>query len=196
MSEAASALQPAIEMLENDLTNLERKANGLLTSINLLRERAGLPPRPGGWSSGSDQKVDSGMSSAPIKLHSDTFTGKKLGTAVRDYLTMRKDARMDAPATSREIFDALKQGGFVSGAKDDATGLVVLRTLLRKNTTTFAKLQNGKYGLRAWYPNLRVPKGTHGADAAEEPASETDAEYPEIGESEEATLSDEDSAAA
>lgn len=194
MSEAASALQPAIDMLEKDFADLERKANGLLTSINLLRERAGLPPRPGGWSSGDDMKADNGASSAPIKLHSDTFTGKKLGAAVREYLTMRKDARMDAPATSREIFDALKQGGFVSGAKDDATGLVVLRTLLRKNTTTFAKLQNGKYGLRAWYPNLRAPKGAPGIESSDEPTAETDDN--EDTESEATASSDEDDAAA
>ena len=61
--------------------------------------------------------------------------------------------------------NSLKEGGFASGAKDDVTALVVLRTMLRKNTATFAKLQNGKYGLRAWYPNLRAPKA---ADAAED----------------------------
>jgi hypothetical protein len=73
---------------------------------------------------------------------------------------MRKQSGGDAPASTREIFDALKEGGFSSGAKDDATGMVVLRTMLRKNTTMFAKLQNGKYGLRAWYPNLKPPKET------------------------------------
>ena len=51
-----------------------------------------------------------------------------------------------------------KKGDSVSGAKDDVTALVVLRTMLRKNTTMFAKLQNGKYGLRAWYPNLKATK--------------------------------------
>lgn len=43
MTNAASALQPAIDVLEQDYAELERKANGLLTSINVLRERAGLP---------------------------------------------------------------------------------------------------------------------------------------------------------
>jgi hypothetical protein len=175
MSDAASALQPAIDVLEQDLADLERQANGLLTSINVLRIRAGLPPRPGAWSSGSggsSGKDHSPSGPAVMSLHSDTFTGKKLGSAVREYLTMRKASGQDAPATSREIFDALKLGGFVSGAKDDATSLVVLRTMLRKNTVMFAKLQNGKYGLRAWYPNLKQPKGAPSAEGADEAATE------------------------
>jgi hypothetical protein len=158
MTNPASAFQPAIDALEDEFGELERKANGLLQTINLLREKAGLPPRPGGWQPSGGGGGTSGSGPAPIKLHSDTFTGKKLGSAVREYLEMRKRAGGDAPATSREIFDALKEGGFSSGAKDDATGLVVLRTMLRKNTVMFAKLQNGKYGLRAWYPNLKAPK--------------------------------------
>jgi len=174
MTNPASAFQPAIDALEKDLTDLERQANGLLQSINLLRDKAGLPPRPGGFQPSSGAGGTGGGPS-PVKLHSDTFTGKKLGSAVREYLEMRKQSGTDAPATSREIFDALKEGGFVSGAKDDATGLVVLRTMLRKNTTMFAKLQNGKYGLRSWYPNLRAPKeaASEGAEGADESDDES-----------------------
>ena len=161
MVDLASAFQPAIDALEKDYGDLERQANGLLTSINLLRQKAGLPPRPSGWwSSEAAQAAVGAAGSTPVTLHSDTFTGKKLASAVREYLTMRKNSGADPPATSRQIFDALKEGGFHSGAKDDATALVVLRTMLRKNTTTFAKLQNGKYGLRAWYPNFKPPKGS------------------------------------
>ncbi len=156
MTNPASAFLPAIEALEGDLADLERQANGLLQSINLLREKAGLPPRPGGWSVGGPERQSGNGGS--VKLNSDTFTGKKLGSAVREYLEMRERSGIDKPATSREIFDALKDGGFVSGAKDDATGMVVLRTMLRKNTAMFVRLQSGKYGLRSWYPNLRQAK--------------------------------------
>lgn len=174
MTNLASVFQPAIDALEKDYADLERKANGVLQSINLLREKAGLPPHPGGWN------VDAASGGSPsggaggLKLHSDSFTGKRLGSAVREYLEMRKQSGADAPAASRDIFDALKEGGFVSGAKDDATGMVVLRTMLRKNTTMFVKL-NGKYALRSWYPNLKPPKeavadddGDDGADDSEE----------------------------
>jgi hypothetical protein len=181
MTNLASAFQPAIDALEKDLADLERQANALLTSINLLREKVGLPPHPGGWSNVSAQHGDSHSGTLKVKLHSDSFTGKKLGSAVREYLQMRKSGGGDAPATSREIFDALKEGGFISGAKDDATGLVVLRTMLRKNTVMFAKLQNGKYGLRAWYPNLKAPKDAPSgkvADEEESPFADEDDESP------------------
>lgn len=157
MTNPASAFLPAIEALEKDLDEAERNANALLTSVNLLREKAGLPPRPGGFATKAGAGAG-GSGTGSVKLHSDTFTGKKLGVAVREFLEMRKKSGIDAPATSREIYDALKDGGFTSGAKDEETALVVLRTLLRKNTTTFAKLANGKYGLRAWYPDLKARK--------------------------------------
>jgi len=179
MEDAARALQPAIEMLEGDLADLERQVNGLLTSINLLRQRAGLPPRLGP-SFTSDTKARE-TAGGVIKLHSDTFTGKKLASAVREFLDMRKNAGLDAPATSREIFSALKEGGFASGAKDDSTALVVLRTMLRKNTTTFQKLSNGKYGLRAWYGPVRQPKTPAHASVDEAPdAEDEDIEFSDI----------------
>jgi hypothetical protein len=172
MTNPANAFQPAIDALEKDYADLERQANGLLQSINLLREKAGLPPRPGAWNPAGVAGAAHAASGSALKLHSDSFTGKKLGSAVREFLEMRKQSGGDAPATSREIFDALKEGGFVSGAKDDATALVVLRTMLRKNTVTFAKLQNGKYGLRAWYPNLKATKESVADEAADETEDE------------------------
>jgi hypothetical protein len=177
MANPAGSLQPAIDALEEHLADLERKASGLLQSINLLREKAGLPLRPHSWS-GKHEGAASPSGSAPFYLHADRFSGKRLGSAVREYLEMRKSGGSDAPATAREIFDALKQGGFVSNAKDDATALVVLRSLLRKNTVMFVKLQNGKYGLCAWYPNLKQPNeaaGDQSEDSGDVNAIETDA---------------------
>ena len=51
--------------------------------------------------------------------------------------------------------------------------------LVRKGIYT-AKLQNGKYGLRAWYPNLKPPKETSSddADAAGEAPEEGDTTTP------------------
>lgn len=186
MTNPGNPFQPAIDALEKDYADLERQANGLLQSINLLREKAGLPPRPGGFTPGGPSGGPSGGGSSPLTLHSDTFTGKKLGSAVREYLEMRKKSGIDAPATAREIFDALKEGGFVSGAKDDATGLVVLRTMLRKNTTMYAKLQNGKYGLRAWYPNLR-PKDASASSSSESVDEDDSDDGDTTADSEEAT---------
>lgn len=171
MTNPASAFQPAIDALEKDFADLERQANGLLQSINLLRSKAGLPPKPGGWQP-DKAPGGPGVGASSVSLHSDSFTGKKLGSAVREYLEMRKRSGGDAPATSREIFDALKDGGFVSGAKDAATAMVVLRTMLRKNTIMFAKLQNGKFGLRSWYPNLKATKESSSGEVDDDDTTE------------------------
>jgi hypothetical protein len=184
MTNLASALQPAIDALEQDLTDLERRGNALLVSINVLREKAGLPPRPGGFSGFTNGVAATGTVGKPVSIaiHSDTFLGKKLGTAVREYLEKRKASGGDAPATPREIFDSLKLGGFAFGSKDETTALTVLRAVLRKRTEMFHRLDNGRYGLRSWYGDLPRRRTAVGgvepteaqgieADAAEEPAA-------------------------
>lgn len=155
MSNLASAFQPAIDALETDLADLERQGNALLTSINLLRAKVGLPPRPSnGFTTDGVGAPGERAATSSVTIHSDTFVGKKLRSAAREYLQMRKSAGGDAPATAREIFDALKEGGFSSGAKDDQTAMVVLRTTLRKGSDMFHRLNGGKWGLRSWYGEL------------------------------------------
>ena len=143
---------PAIAALERRLADIERNANELRAAINVLCAEGGLPPRyPDGGGSGKP----SGDSITQIKP--DTFYGKRQSTAIREYLELRK-AQGSGPAKPREIFDALKQGGYQFEAKDDNIALVGMRALLRKNSTTFHKLPSGAYGLRAWYPNAKPPK--------------------------------------
>lgn len=158
MTTTVSALQPAIDALEKDLTELERQGNALLTTINVLRAKAGLPPRPGAWAAGPDASTSPEAGRVPLAIRSDSFVGKRMGSAAREYLEMRKAAGIDAPATVREIFDSLKEGGFDFRSKDDGNAIIVLRAMLRKSSSMFHKLQNGKYGLRSWYPNLKAQK--------------------------------------
>jgi hypothetical protein len=145
-------LNPAITKLEQALADVERKANGLRDAINLLCEQAGLPPR---YSASTG--VDGGPKITSIKP--DTFYGKKQQTAIREYLEMRKRAG-DGPATPRQIFDALKDGGYQFEAKQDDVALIGLRALMRKRTNFFHKLPNGSYGLTSWYENIKAAK-TH-----------------------------------
>lgn len=83
MTELAETLLPAIRLLEGDYEEAVRNANAILTSVNLLRARAGMPPRtPGAGDAGPAQ----GAGAVPAQIKPDTFYAKKLQTAVREYL--------------------------------------------------------------------------------------------------------------
>ena len=148
---------PAITALEKRLVEAERKVNELRSAINVLCEEAGMSPRyPDGGGNGSG---GGGGTHTLSQIKSDTFYGKPQQTAIREYLEMRKAQGM-GPATPREIYDALSQGGFDFRAKNDEIAMVGLRALLRKRTETFHRLPNtGTYGLLAWYPNARPRQG-------------------------------------
>jgi hypothetical protein len=66
---------------------------------------------------------------------------------------MRRSAGL-GPAKPREIYDALRQGGYQFNAQEDETALVGMRALLRKMNSTFHKVPGtSAYGLRSWYPH-------------------------------------------
>lgn len=163
--------EAAIEALEGKLSDLERKANSLIEVINDLRKEDGLPPR-GPFGGGGGGKP-AGNASTITQIKPDTFYGKKLQTAVREYLEMRKIQNL-GPATPREIYDSITLGGFKFDAKDSATAMIGLRALLRKRTAFFHRLPNNTYGLTAWYPDLKKPKAASAGDDAEDEAEETE----------------------
>ena len=69
-------------------------------------------------------------------------------------MEMRHAANLGA-ANVREVFDALKTGGFKFDAKNATNAQRGLRRLLMKKSSTFHKLYNGTYGLRGQYQNVR-----------------------------------------
>lgn len=160
--------QAAIEALERRLVEMERKGNVLVEAINDLRAEDGLPPRPpfGGGSGGGLSVVGGGAVATQIKP--DSFYGKKLQTAVREYLEMRSASVGGGtnPATPKEIYEAITAGGYQFEAKSVDNAMVGLRALLRKRTAFFHKLPNGTYGLTSWYPDAKKPK--HAAAEAED----------------------------
>lgn len=162
--------QAAIETLEKKLTDLERKANSLIEVINDLRAEDGLPPRGPLGGGGGGSRVGGGVGSV-TQIKPDTFYGKKLQTAVREYLEMRKLQNL-GPATPREIYDAITLGGFKFEAKDANTALVGLRALLRKRTAFFHRLPNNTYGLTSWYPDLKKQKPAASTEETEEDEEE------------------------
>lgn len=171
--------QTALQALEQRLADLERKGNALIEVINDLRQEDGLPPLPplgGGTGSGSPE---GGASLGLGQIQSDTFYGKKLQTAVREYLEMRKAANA-GPATPREIHEAITQGGYEFDAKSDDIALVGLRAMLRKRTNFFHKLPNGAYGLTKWYPDAKPAKASS-SDQSEDDDEDADTETADDG---------------
>lgn len=159
-----SDLNPAIAFLQGKLEEAERKANELRGAINVLRAEAGLAPLAQNGVGGKDA---SSGATAITSIKDDTFYGKRQQTAIREFLEMRKAAGQ-GPAKPREIYDALKAGGYEFEAKSDEIALVGLRALLRKRTHVFHKLPNGAYGMTAWYPHAKSAKmAVDGASKAE-----------------------------
>lgn len=152
--------RPAIEALQKDLADLERKVNDTKMTINRLCEVAGAPPL----------YPEAGQSGRPAitAIQADTFYGKAVTTAAREYLSMRKASGL-GPATPREIFEALIRGGFKFDTKDENNAITGVRAALRKNSSIFHRLPNGnQYGLLAWYPNAKPPKDTGGMPRGED----------------------------
>ena len=142
----------------------------------MLRERAGLVPKqpgPGGGGSGPN----AGATITQIKP--DTFYGKKLQTAMREYLEMRK-AQGVGPTKPREIYDAITAGGFQFDTTSPEYAMDGMRQMLRKRTNFFHKLPNGTYGLTAWYPHAKSAKAS--ANTADASAGLGDDDETEVAE--------------
>lgn len=142
--------KPAIDALLMDLGEQEKQVVDTKMVINRLCARAGVEAMfPDAAAAASNQSIGS--------IRPDTFYGKVLNTAAREYLEMRRAANL-GPATPREVFEAIVKGGYASEAQDDETALVAARATLRKNSSTFHRLPNGTYGLLTWYPNAKPQK--------------------------------------
>jgi hypothetical protein len=141
--------QPAIEALQRELADFERKVAETKTTINRLCQAAGEEtPYP---------DVEAATKPTIAAIRPDTFYGKAITTAAREYLEMRRAANL-GPATPREVYDALVRGGYRFATKDETNAIIGVRATLRKNSSIFHRLPNGEYGLLSWYPNAKGPR--------------------------------------
>jgi uncharacterized phage protein gp47/JayE len=163
MANTESPFQLAIEELEKELEEMERNASALRATINLLRSKANLPSLSESAGNGHGSEGATATTGILGQIRPDTFYGKKMGTAAREYLEMRK-ARNQGPAKPKEIHQAMVAGGFQFDTKDEVVAMVSLRAMLRKNTVMFHKLPNGAYGLRSWYQHVRPSKASSDDD--------------------------------
>jgi hypothetical protein len=168
--------RPAIEALQKDLGDLERKAAETKATINRLCEIAGAPPLYADVSGGTQPTL--------AAIRADTFYGKVMTTAAREFLEMRRSAGL-GPATPRDIYEGLKKGGFAFDTKIESNAITGVRNTLRKNSSIFHRLPNGEYGLLNWYPRAKAPKpspveATGREEEEEEEDSVTEEEQPPL----------------
>lgn len=175
MPENANDFIPAINRMTADIEKRDTETAEMKRMVNKLCGYAGVAPRyPDTMPTGG----------GPGGIKGDQFHGKPLATAVRSYLEMRgaADAGGQGAASIREIFDALKSGGFAFETKNDANSMRGLRISLAKNTPVFYRLPNGQYGLRSWYPTAKTPRA-----ASVEAETESDEQDDEVSKDTEAT---------
>ena len=101
------------------------------------------------------------------KIGSDTFFGMRVPAAIRKCLEIMKK-----PMTTKEIKDALIDGGFTTSARNFYNAVHAALTRMRKRGET-VQLGDKKWGLASWYPSnpqLKSKKkdtGGEDADSAE-----------------------------
>jgi hypothetical protein len=140
-------MEAAIAELEVKLRAQQAMVTQTKQAINLLCNVAGFAERyPGA-------DIESGTSIA--RIQPDTFYGRPLMSAMRDFLTMRKSQNLGA-ASVNEIHDALTRGGFKFETKNEENAKAGIRQSLTKNADVFHKLPTGDYGLLTWYPDAKV----------------------------------------
>jgi hypothetical protein len=152
MADQESDFMPAISRLVADIERRDAETREMKRTVNKLCGYAGVQPRY------PDAALDAGIGHGALKA--DQFYGKPLATAVREYLDMRgaPTSGGQGAATVKDIFSALKEGGFAFDTKNDDNAMRGLRISLAKNTTTFHRLPNGQFGLLVWYPTAKPPK--------------------------------------
>lgn len=131
-------LEKAIAELQEKLQEKLLEVSGIKKTINTICIQMGKPPVY------ADVEVEAFAQGARIRP--DQFVGKPLATAVKEFLTIRGEA-----ASSDEIFEALKRGGFeLSGGKESIQKRN-LRISLCKNPDIHLIKSSNTFGLAKNY---------------------------------------------
>jgi hypothetical protein len=145
-------LSTIMEQAKRKLAEQEQLVIDSKKFINQLCQFGGVPPM---------YKLDeAGPATLGIgAIQSDTFYGKSVTTAVREFLEMRRASNIGAASYS-EIIQALKTGGFDFStlSEDEAVATRAVSITLGKNSSIFHKLPNGNWGLLSWYPEAKERK--------------------------------------
>jgi hypothetical protein len=137
----------SIETLVSKVKEQEAEVWKTKTAVNALRAVLNMPPL---YSEPTSEAATVGLAN----LRGDEFYGKTLSGVVRSILESRKAADQ-GPATVNEIYSTMIAGGYLFETIDIDNAKRGLRISLTKNSQTFHKLPNGKYGLKEWFPGLK-----------------------------------------
>ena len=151
--------EKTISDLVKQIEVLDDKSNTIKTTVNHLCE---VSSRPAMYVIKAQSQL------AGLSFSSDEFYGEKLAKAARIVLERRKSSMEDAPATAREIFEHLRDGGYAFGTDNDENAIRGLRVSLGKNVAVFHKLPTGKFGLKTWYQHLPKSRKKSESDSAPE----------------------------
>jgi hypothetical protein len=159
-------LDQAIDELVATITALEGSIRDKKKTVNTLCGVAGREEL---------YTLDAPEEAVPNRIRADQFYGQPLASAVRTILEMRRQQNLGA-ATVNEIFEALTAGGYTFNTKTDDVARASLRNSLSKNTVTFHKLPNGRFGMLSWYPNAKPSKAATAGNGAVEEGEEEEIE--------------------
>jgi hypothetical protein len=143
-------IDQAIDEIVADIGKFEAQIREKKTTVNTLCSVAGREKL---------YQLETPTEVVPSRIRPDQFYGQPLASAVRTILEMRKQQNQGA-ATIKEIFEALTAGGYTFNTKSDDVAHASLRNSLSKNTVTFHKLPNGRFGMLSWYPNAKPQKAS------------------------------------
>lgn len=161
----------AISEIQAEIAKLEAELRTKKETVNTL---CGVLQRPPLYAIASEHKPVVHQS-----VRSDQFFGQPLASAVKAILEMRQAANLGA-ASINEIYEVLVRGGYLFNTQSEEIAKKSLRNSLVKNTAQFQKLPNGRFGIKSWYPKVRLarsggPDNEDGGDTADE-AVEVDVE--------------------
>lgn len=161
MSDIPEHASKTIADLQEKIVEYERLTNKVKLSVNALCALYDAEP----IYALDDMISSTSMARMPgLTFRPDEFFGKPFSTCVREILNARK-ARDLGPADPKEVFEALRSGGFAFDAKDDESAFRGMQISISKNTAVFVRLPSGQIGLEEWYDRTRRPKPRGGSAA-------------------------------
>lgn len=142
----SGANEPLFEAALAQLAEAEAKVHSIKSWINQGCSMMGRQPM---FPDLAEPGISPGVRS--LKFGPDHFFNKPFATAVREVLTLRKEAGLTGPASIEDIHSALREGGFNFPSNDPEKQKQGLAVSLGKNTIAFRKLPSGLFGLAEWY---------------------------------------------